>query len=243
MDSPVWARTCLCAVALTAPNLTLAEATDEAAASIEAPARVVHAVGANALMRSLDSKDLGFGAQAEYRLRWPSEYQLGLSASLLALEADRIAGYAAKDTRRVEVTALTGIPLGRTGPLALDLRAGLSYIHLSSDDQSLEDQAASRAGIELGVIGSVTVTPRTSVRLGFSTPFAFELSPSGELATGGTLVSTGAGFAVTDSLLLRGDVETGGMFGFDGDGTKYETRVSVGLRWVSGQNARLFNVF
>jgi hypothetical protein len=44
----------------------------------------MHAVGASALLRSLDAKDLGYGAQLEYRLRWPSEYQLGLAGAALA---------------------------------------------------------------------------------------------------------------------------------------------------------------
>jgi hypothetical protein len=49
---------------------------------------------------------------------------------------------------------------------------------------------------------------------------------------------TGLGVALSDSLFLRADVESGGVFGFDGDGTKYETRASVAVRWVSGALAR-----
>ncbi len=198
----------------------------------------MHAVGASALLRSLDAKDLGYGAQLEYRLRWPSEYQLGLAGAALALEADRIGGFAARHTQRFEVTALGVVPLGRTGPLGLDLRVALGYAELNSTQAQLTHDRGRRLGFELALIGNVLLAPRLSLRLGLSTPLAFEIVPTRELATQGALLLTGLGVALSDSLFLRADVESGGVFGFDGDGTKYETRASLAVRWVSGALAR-----
>ncbi len=199
---------------------------------------LTHALGAAALLRSLDSKDLGYGGQLDYRLRWPSEYQLGVSLAALVLAADRIGGFEAEQTRRYELTALSAVPLGRTGPLMLNLRIALGYAALYNTQAELAEQRGHRVGGELAVIGNVVLAPPVSLRLGLSTPFAFEVSPAGELATQGALLLMGVGVALSASLFLRADAATGGVFGFDGDGTKYETRASLSLRWVSGEKAR-----
>jgi hypothetical protein len=231
---------CLCVTALLVTSRPIAAQSERAEAALvhsPAPPPLLHAFGASALLRALDGKDLGYGAQLDYRLRWPSEYQLGFGIAALALEADRIGGFAAKHTRRLEASALGVIPLGRTGPLGLDLRIGAGYAALHSAQQHLVEDRGHRLGLSLALIGNIRVASRVSLRLGFSTPFAFEIAPAGELATQGALVLTGVGVALTRSLLLRGDVESGGLFGFDGDGTKYETRASLSLRWVSGEQA------
>jgi hypothetical protein len=238
MDLPRTTAACLCVGFLAFAQPLSAEEERAEPASPRAASALIHTVGASALLRALDTHDLGLGGQLDYRLRWPSEYQLGLSFAALALAADRIGGFAAEDTVRYELGALSAIPLGRTGPLLLDLRVTLGYAELHSAQADLEQDRGRRLGLELAVIGNIVVAPPVSVRLGFSSPVAFEIAPTGELATQGALILLGVGGALSSSLFLRGDVETGGVFGFDGDGTKYETRASLNLRWVSGQLAR-----
>src|SRR5688500_15993809 len=116
MQARTWIRHLLLILAMATPNIGLAERaslrSESAPSSATAPTtstpsarsapRILHALGVTTQQEWLDAKDYGYGADLQYRLRFPSEYQLGLEAAVVQAEADRIGGYAAADTRRLE---------------------------------------------------------------------------------------------------------------------------------------------
>ena len=71
--------------------------------------------------------------------------------------------------------------------------------------------------------------------------YAQQRSPSVATETLGQLLLGGVTLAVTDDVQVHLRLETGGLYGFDGDGAKVLTRATVGVRLVPGQAASWLN--
>ena len=89
----------------------------------------------------------------------------------------------------------------------------------------------------VGPIASVRVADALAVRAGWLTLTHMQLSPGGDLEALGQALTAGVVYGATPELQLYADLETGGLVGFDGDGSKLLLRGAVGLRWVLGGEA------
>jgi hypothetical protein len=177
-----------------------------------------------------------------YRLRLRSELQLGLSARGSFVRTGFVDGFRASNGRSVSGLALVMVPLARRGRLSIDFRGALGARTSDFDESAAPDSVSFVIPSQLGVIANVSF-PSVTLRAGWMNVVDVAVAPKGAIDTLGQLLLLGAAVPVSDSLQLYADGETGGVFGYDGDGAKYVTRAAFGLRWVSGQGARTWTNF
>ncbi len=205
----------------------------------DAAAGVGHAIGAQGSWSNVDA-----GAGLSYRVRFAGGWQLGLDARYASLRQGYISGYPVERGTALAGSALAMIPWARSGPLELDLRLAAGGRALDADETLSPERRSTTLTTEFGPVVNVHAAPWLTVRAGWLNVVNLQLAPSTDLDALGQLLLAGVAVPVGDRLLAHADFETGGLLGYGGDGGKYLTRVSVGLRWVlGGSDARPWTTF
>ncbi|HEU4404358.1 MAG TPA: hypothetical protein VFS43_03615 [Polyangiaceae bacterium] len=196
-----------------------------------APAGTLHALGVQGGWSNVDA-----GAGLSYRVRLPGGTQFGLDARYASLREGYISGYAVESGAALAGSAVAMIPWARFGPVDLDVRLSAGARALDADETRSPDRSSTALTTDFGPVVNVHAAPWLTLRTGWLNVVNLQLAPATDLDALGQIVLAGVAVPVGDRLLAHADFETGGLFGYDGDGGKYLTRVSVGLRWVLGES-------
>ncbi|WP_437797393.1 hypothetical protein [Sorangium sp. So ce693] len=185
-------------------------------------------------------KDTGGGLELDGRVRLAGGAQLGAAASFWALERAYMGGQTVKGASGASGAAVFLMPLVTHGPLELDLRLRTGFLALrdiGGRDGGGGDAPASalRHIDELSMMAHVALGEAWLLRAGATVGFELELDPTTELADLAQVLTAGAGYAVSEHVLLTLDAGAGGSFGFNGDNGKFMLEGSFGARFAFGQ--------
>lgn len=231
--APIGSALLACALFLASPS-AYAQASAEAASSGAPSApRTLHAASLQLTGSNFDA-----GAALGYRVRFAGGMQLGLEGRALAVRDAYVNGFAATGGYAVSGVGLVMVPMVQSGPLDLHFRASLGARSLNVDETTGPDKRGLTLLSELGPVVNIRATKSLTLRTGWLAVTNFQLSPAFDSEALGQVLLAGAVVPVTDDVQLHADVETGGLFGFDGDGGKYVVRGFVGARWAFGGSAR-----
>lgn len=188
-----------------------------------------HAFGLAGGVSNVDASVTG-----AYRLGLAGGWQLGLDAILSRKREAYISGRELDRGTALSGAALAMIPLVQRGPLSMHLRLGAGLRRLDGEGPQAPRGTSLALTTELGPIANLAVTPGFTVRTGFVNVLNLQLDPATDVDALGQMLTFGVNKALGSSLQIHVDVETGGLFGYDGDGGKYLTRGTLGLRYVPG---------
>ncbi|WP_437575462.1 hypothetical protein [Sorangium sp. So ce887] len=182
----------------------------------------------------LMGRNTGGGVELDGRVRLAGGAQLGAVASFWALDRAYIGGQTVKGASDVSGAAVVLMPLVTHGQLELDLRLRSGFLALH--DVGGGDGAASgiRHFDELSMIAHVALGDVWLLRAGALLDFELELDPTTDLADLAQVLTAGAGYAVSENVLLTLDASAGGTFGFNGDNGKFILEGSFGARFAFG---------
>lgn len=214
----------------TLPGISHAQTEEQAEADASS---VSHVVGLSAGGSEFDAT-----GSLDYRLRHENGWEIGLSAGSGWLRSGFIAGFAVEDGTVTRGALHASRVLHRapgvqiTGYLTPGFRAvrGAEGPALAND--SLSDSNA--VTLETGMLARFRVGPRAAMYTGVVLPFSLEIDPEIMNDVNGGLLTVGGTVAINDSVEGFAAVETGGIFGSDGDAGKYLTRATAGVRMVLG---------
>lgn len=169
----------------------------------------------------------------EGRLRLPRA-QLSLRAEGGRARSAYVAGHATEDAAVSRVTLETRLAAGRIGSarFGLHLSAGGRFTRGGEGNAPEGNGRALELG--LGLVATMPVGPRGAVRAGVLVPFSLEIAPEVVNDMQGALLTVGGGVALTDRLWLHGQIDTGGIFGADGDAGKFLFRGTLAIRGLFG---------
>jgi hypothetical protein len=187
-----------------------------------------------ALAPSVSGADTRLELQGRLRI---GGAQLGLTARGSELRAAWIDGWPVDDGRAGAVLAHAAVPLVDRGGFRFDLRAQVGPRWMvarateapTSSSLALLTAVGPRATLDLG--------DRAAVQLGVDQVTDLQLDPGFAMDGLGQLLQGAVVRAVGDDWQVALSAETGGLFGYDGDGAKYATRAGVSLRFVPGAAA------
>ncbi|WP_437326449.1 hypothetical protein [Sorangium sp. So ce381] len=188
----------------------------------------------------LVGRDTGGGLELDGRVRLAGGAQLGAAASFWALERAYMGGQTVTGASGASGAAVFLMPLVAHGPLELDLRLKTGFLALrdvGGDGGGGGDAPASalRHIDELSMMAHVALGEAWLLRAGATVGFELELDPTTELADLAQVLTAGAGYAVSERVLLTLDASAGGSFGFNGDNGKFMLEGSFGARFAFGQ--------
>ena len=92
-------------------------------------------------------------------------------------------------------------------------------------------------------LATLTVHEAVDLQLGWTARFDLQRAPTPAADAFGQVLLAGAVVHLSPGLDLALRAETGGLYGYDGDGAKYLTRGGLGLRWFPGDDPRSFSNF
>lgn len=176
-----------------------------------------------------------------YRLGLAGGVQLGLEVRHAPSRQGYIDGFAATGGSAQYGTLRALFPLAASGPLELGLGTSLGVRRLAANASAGPERTSLAFTSEVGPIAHLQLSPALTLRAGWLQVTHLQTAPSTSLDAMGQVLVLGAMAPVTDSLQLYADLETGGLFGYDGDGGKYLTRGTVGARLMLGGAARRWN--
>jgi hypothetical protein len=185
---------------------------------------------------------------AQARLRAPSSAWLGAEVRLGDARALYLDGWPVSEGRSLSGLVGGSAPLASSGGASIDLQVHGGLRALSAEVPSPEDAAGAVIPgqswgwlVEVTPMGTLPLGARGAAQLGWTAIFSQQRSPSVATETLGQLLVGGVTLAVTDDVQVHLRLETGGLYGFDGDGGKVLTRATVGVRLVPGQAASWLN--
>ncbi|WP_309887711.1 hypothetical protein [Archangium sp.] len=178
-----------------------------------------------------------------YRLRLPSGVQLGLEARHAPSREAYIDGFPGTGGSAQYGTLRALVPLASAGPLTIGFGANLGLRSLSVRSSLGPDSSSLAVTSELGLLAHLPLSSLLTLRAGWLQVTSFQTKPGFAVDALGQVMVLGVTAPVTDSLQLFADLETGGLFGYDGDGGKYLTRGTLGARLVLGGAARRWTAF
>jgi hypothetical protein len=173
-----------------------------------------------------------------YRLRLSGGLQLGAEVRYAPSRRSYIDGFATTGGAGRYGTLRALVPLASSGPLELGLGTTLGVRSLAVDTTTGLDKSSLAFTSEIGPGAHLQLTRGLTLRAGWLQVTNLQTRPNTALDALGQVLLLGATAPVTDTVQLYADFETGGLFGYDGDGGKYLTRGIVGARWVLGGAAR-----
>ncbi|WP_438034156.1 hypothetical protein [Sorangium sp. So ce204] len=198
----------------------------------------------------LVGRDTGGGLELDGRVRLSGGAQLGAAASFWALERAYMGGRTVTGASGASGAAVFLMPLVTHGPLELDLRLRTGFLALrdvgggdgggstgggSTGGGGDAPASALRHVDELSMVAHVALGEAWLLRAGATVGFELELDPTTELADLAQVLTAGAGYAVSEHVLLTLDASAGGSFGFNGDNGKFLLEGSLGARFAFGQ--------
>ncbi|WP_437714051.1 hypothetical protein WMF45_48660 [Sorangium sp. So ce448] len=188
----------------------------------------------------LVGRDTGGGLELDGRVRLAGGAQLGAAASFWALERAYMGGQTVTGASGASGAAVLLMPLVTHGPLELDLRLKTGFLALrdvgGGDGEGGDAPASALRHVdELSMVAHVALGEAWLLRAGATVGFELELDPTTELADLAQVLTAGAGYAVSEHVLLTLDAGAGGSFGFNGDNGKFLLEGSFGARFAFGQ--------
>jgi hypothetical protein len=191
-------------------------------------------VAATALTFSTQSAGLSLDA----RLVAPSGVQLGVLLGGQALSVGYFAGYEGEGLLAGDAALVALLPLLVSDPVELDLRwsSGARYLR-DVGAVAGPHRSALRATNELSFLAHVRLQRRWLLRAGGILGVELELEPAVDVADQAQLVTIGLGHALGREVLVYGNVDAGGTYGFNGDNGKVVLRGALGLRVALGGSA------
>lgn len=183
----------------------------------------------------LVGRDTGGGLELDLRAWFPNGIQLGAAFGAFANERAYLSGQPVLGVAGFSGTGIFMAPLVTHAPLTLDLRleSGAVILHdVGGPGAALvgAPRTAIRQTNELGLIAHVAIGDDWLFRGGALLGVDLEVGDAVELADQTQLLTVGAGYAVSDHVLVYADATAGGSYGFDGDNGKFLFEGSLGLR-------------
>lgn len=178
------------------------------------------------------------------------EGRLRLTHAQLALRAEGgrardayLGGYAIEDASLARVTFETRIAAGSVGAARFGVHLSAGARFTQGGEGNVPGTTTSRAlELELGLVATLPIRERGTLQAGLRVPFSLELVAPGTDGVvndvQGALLSLGGGVALGDRLWLHGRVDTGGIFGADGDAGKFLFRGTLAIRGLFGSTTR-----
>jgi hypothetical protein len=179
---------------------------------------------------------------AQARWRAPSSAWLGAEVRLGDARALYLDGWPVSEGRSLSALVGGSAPLATSGGASIDLQVHGGLRTLSAEVPSPEDAAGAVIPgqswgwlVEVTPMGTLPVGERGAAQVGWTAIFAQQRSPSVATETLGQVLVGGYTHALSEDVQVHLRLETGGLYGFDGDGGKVLTRATVGVRLVPGQ--------
>lgn len=225
-DLPATAQPAL--LALADPAIAAAGATPEVGVS---PSRPAHADSRWDLSARAGSSVFGYGVSpgAQGRIG----YQLSGTTLLLDLQLQRgrwfPRGIATEDLTTVDAQVGARWTLIDRGASALELTSLIGGRRIGG----AEPLYAIASGIDVSAV--VRARPGWRVSAGFSNPVV--ITSAGELDRVAQRLHAGVEVAVGRDTWLSAELHGGGSFGYDGDGAKFDTGASLGVRFARLDNS------
>lgn len=173
-----------------------------------------------------------------YRARLARGVQLGLSTRHGSVREHFVAGYAVDEGYLGEHRLELLVPVYDDGELwwGVELAPGVRH-YLGPEDQRADLDRGVAVVFDAAVLANVRLDRTWTVQAGVRIPFSLEITPAVVNDVVGGLLVGGATVAVSDRFQLFGQLETGGLFGADGDGAKFLLRGTAGARVLFGAGA------
>jgi hypothetical protein len=171
------------------------------------------------------------GAGASWRLRLPGGTQLGLGVRAARAQESYVDGWRVDDATSVYGQAEAYTVLLRSGPLTLGLDGHAGVRRLFADDATPGGDASTALVSAVGPVAHVRIGPG-SLALGWQSVQNFQLDPGFAVDALGQVGRVGYAFGLTEDWQMYADLTGGGLFGYDGDGGKFLTRGTLGVRFV-----------
>ncbi|WP_428265861.1 hypothetical protein [Haliangium sp.] len=178
----------------------------------------------------------------DYQRGLPRGVELGVQARTGLMRQGFIAGYAVRDGL-VSAGRLWGaMRLYRRGALGIDahIAPGVRVVR-GAEGAGPERQGATAVTFDTGVVAHMRASRRLRLHAGLLLPFSYEIAPEVINDVQGALITAGATIDLGANTQAFASVETGGIFGADGDAGKYLTRATAGVRMVLGGDTRAWN--
>ncbi|HEX8705187.1 MAG TPA: hypothetical protein VF815_40525 [Myxococcaceae bacterium] len=178
-----------------------------------------------------------------YWLRLPSGVQLGLDARYAPSRQAYIDGFLGTGGSARYGTLRALVPVASAGPLTVGFGANLGLRSLAVKSSAGPDSSSLTFTSELGLLAYLPVSSRLTLRAGWHQVTSFQTRPGFDVDAMGQVLVLGATAPVSRGVQLFADLETGGLYGYDGDGGKYLTRGTLGVRLVLDGAASRWTTF
>ena len=177
-----------------------------------------------------------------WRQRWASGLQAGAEVRLGSAQALYLDGWPVDGGTTLGALGQLSLPLAHSGPVALDLRIDGGPTLLAADEATPSGARSLGARLEVSPLATVALREGLAGQLGWTLVTGLQLQPGFAVDALGQVLVAGGVVALSDSLQLSVRGETGGLYGYNGDGGKYLVRGGVGLRWIPGSADRWLNL-
>lgn len=175
-------------------------------------------------------------AEVQGRLRL-GEVQVGVTGRWAEVRRAWIDGWPVDDGTARSALAHVAVPIARSVRFRFDLRANVGARWLAARETLGPIDRSVALLTEVGPRANLGLSDRVAVQLGFDQITDFQVDPSfatdglGQLLTASAVAAPGRDW----QLALTG--ETGGLYGYDGDGAKYAARIGLSVRFAPGAAA------
>lgn len=177
------------------------------------------------------------------------EGRLRLTRAQLMLRAEGgrarnayLGGYAIEDSSLARMTFETRIAAGSIGPARFGAHLSAGVRFNQGGEGNVPDTTSRALELELTLIATLPIRERATLQAGVRVPFSIELVAPGTDGVvndvTGALLSLGGGVALGERLWLHGRIDTGGIFGADGDAGKFLFRGTLAIRGLFGSTTR-----
>lgn len=180
---------------------------------------------------SARADNFGQGGLVDARLRIGAN-QLGLDVYAGHERKAFISGFAVEDALRVDVHLRGLWQVWQQGPARFSLLTRAGARSFSAATGNAPESASWAVSAEMGALVHADVHPRAVARFGVLVPLLFQLDPAFSNDVNGALLSLGIAVALRDQLLLTANLNSGGIFGADGDAGKFLVQGTLGVRWA-----------
>jgi hypothetical protein len=188
-----------------------------------------HAVGATANVNTADT-----AGTVHWRMRFEDGVQLGASFRAAGIRLSFLDGWPIRAGQSYTGTLDLGLPIVKTERVQVDLELELGARGVIATDT---DADADRSVILVSDVRPMVTMPVhdiVAVRVGWTHVLHQQVGPSYALEAQGVVARAEVVTGLTDAFQLVVGGETGGVFGFNGDGGKFLAGGHLSLLWVPG---------
>ncbi|GAB4566288.1 MAG: hypothetical protein Tsb0020_17840 [Haliangiales bacterium] len=161
--------------------------------------------------------------------------ELGVDAEAGAQQKGFIAGYAVEDGLVTRGRLWSAMRIMSHGALAIDAHVAPG-MRLLREAEGVDPERTDSTAVTLdtGLRADVRMHQRVRLQAGLDIPLSYEVTPEVVNDVNGVLFNVGLSVDVGARVQAFAGLETGGIFGADGDAGKYLTRGSAGVRMLLG---------